>query len=131
MNKFPLILFLIVSFFVACNWSKLRNKNLSKSNIDFVELTFPRGTNQKTIRLDSSHLELFAKILKNRKEEFVKPSNCYKLYIKLKDGGAVNYLTDGINFQGFDDSSDLPFSFKVQTNILKAAFNLKTIYDCN
>ena len=50
---------------------------------------------------------------------------------KLKDGGAVQYLTDGLNFQGFDDSSDLPFSFSTQTNVLKTIFNLQNIDSCN
>lgn len=130
--KHQIILLLLSAISItACNWGKLPNKDLSKTNIEFVELSFPKGVNQsKTIKLDSSHLDILAEIIKDRKEIFSKPKSCYSLYIKLKNGGAVQYLTDGTNFQGLDDSSDLPFSFTTQTNILTTVFNIQTIDSC-
>ena len=116
---------------MGCNFSGMSGRNLSKSNIELVELTFPKGLNQnKPIKLDSSQFELFANILSKRHEEFVNPNSCYTIYIQLKDGGSVNYLTDGINFKGFDDSSDLPFSFKTTINVLSAVFKLEKIDSC-
>lgn len=118
-------------FYEACTFGEIPNKNLSKSNIDFVELSFSRKNKViKAIRLDTSKFELLSKILKDRKDELVNPSNCYVVHIKLKDGGELNYLTDGTNFQGFDDSSDLPFSFSTKTNILQSVFNLQTVDSC-
>ena len=78
-NKFSIItLFLI--FVASCNLGKLPNKDLSKNNIEFVELSFPKGINNKKIlKLDSSKLDEFSQILKNRVEQFVKPNNCYTL----------------------------------------------------
>ncbi|MES2430754.1 MAG: hypothetical protein V4556_07430 [Bacteroidota bacterium] len=130
--KHQIILLLLSAVSInACNVGELPNKDLSKKNIEFVELSFPKGVNQsKTMKLDSSHLDVFAKILKARNETFSKPKSCYSLYIKLKNGGAVQYMTDGVNFQGLDDSSDLPFSFTTQTNILITVFNLQTIDSC-
>ena len=126
-----LLILILTTFATACNFGKLPNKDLSKSNIEYVELSFPKGVNEnKSIRLDSAQILLLSEILRNRKEDFVKPNNCYTLHIKLKNGGSVSYLTDGINFQGFDDSFDLPSSFKTQTDILKTVFNLQKIDNC-
>lgn len=131
MKTYLFAFLILLAVLTGCNWGSLSNKNLSKSNIAFVELSFPKKANRnKSVRLDSSHLALFAEILNSRKEGFFKPTNCYIIHIQLRDGGEVNYLTDGINFQGFDDSSDLPFSFKTQTDILKAVFNLQKIDSC-
>ena len=130
--KIFLFPFLIVIVFLnGCKGKSLPDRNLSRANIELVELTFPKANGEnKSITLDSSHLELFAEILKNRKEEFVNPNNCYTLHIQLKDGGSLNYITVGINFQGFDDSFDLPFSFKTQTDNFKEIFNLQKIDSC-
>ena len=130
MKNCSLVLVILIIVLTGCrNLGSLPNKNLTKSNITFVELSFPKNKN-KSVRLDSSHLELFTEILSNRQDGFFRPTNCYIVHIQLKDGGEVNYLSDGINFQGFDDSSDLPFSFKTNTDILKSVFNLEKIDNC-
>jgi hypothetical protein len=116
---------------VGCNTATLPEKNLSEPNISFVELNFPKSrTGKYPIRLDSSQLTAFSRIISKRKSEYVEPENCYDLSIKLKDGGSLNYRTDGIRFQGYDDSSDLPFSFSVAENILTAVFKLKDLEHC-
>ena len=130
MKNCSLVLVILIIVLTGCrNLGSLPNKNLTKSNITFVELSFPKNKN-KSVRLDSFHLELFTEILRNRQDGFFRPTNCYIVHIQLKDGGEVNYLSDGINFQGFDDSSDLPFSFKTNTDILKSVFNLEKIDNC-
>ena len=130
MKNCSLVLVILIIVLTGCrNLGSLPNKNLTKSNITFVELSFPKNKN-KSVRLDSFHLELFTEILRNRQDGFFRPNNCYIVHIQLKDGGEVNYLSDGINFQGFDDSSDLPFSFKTNTDILKSVFNLEKIDNC-
>lgn len=130
--KNHLLIMSLVPFFMGCNMGKVKNKDLSLSNIKFVELTFPKNVNCAiSLRLDSTHLHSFAKTLMNRKETFVNPASCYLIHIELRNGGSVNYLTDGVNFQGLDDSSDLPFSFKTDINILKTLFNLDRIDSCN
>ena len=127
-KKYLLLFSCIVILYAACTFGTIPNKNLAKSNIDFVELSFSKNSKAKNvIRLDTSKFELLSKILKDRKDELVNPSNCYVLHIKLKDGGELNYLTDGTNFQGFDDSSDLPFSFSTKTNIVKSVFSLQAM----
>ena len=125
-------IFLFLLFLVAsCKFGKLPSRDLSNSNIKSVWLITPKGSALKSIRLDSAHIEIFAKILKNREEGFFVPRNCYTIHIELKDGGMVSYLTDGVKFKGFDDSSDLPFSFRTAVNVLKIAFNLQNLDSCN
>jgi hypothetical protein len=81
------------------------------------------------MRLDSTQIDLFAEILQQRRKTFVEPTNCYDLYIRLKDS-AVHYRTDGVNFEGYDDSTDLPFSFSTPRNILTKVFKIKTYEHC-
>ena len=124
-----IILFLIL--LTGCKIGSLPDKNLSKSNISYIELTFPNSKNKIfPIRLDPSKINLFIEIFKNRKEGNFDPTNCYNLYIQLKDGSSVSYMTDGLKFQGYDDSSDLPFSFETKKDILKEVFKLKEIEKC-
>ena len=107
------------------------SKDLSRTNITSIELTFPKSkAGQVPIKLDASQIDLFAEILENREETFVEPENCYNLSIKLKNGGGVNYWTDGLKFQGYDDSSDLPFSFETKQNVLKVVFKIKDLELC-
>jgi hypothetical protein len=132
--KYSLYIFFlfIILCIVSCNIGSIPDKDLSLANIKSVELEFPKSSHQKeNIKLDSSHIKLFAEIINDRENNnCVEPSNCFTVHIELKDGAGVYYLTDGINFHGFDDSSDLPFCFKTQTNILKTVFDLQTIDSC-
>jgi hypothetical protein len=124
-------LLIIICALVGCNSEKLPEKDLSKPNISYVELNFPKSRKGKyPVRLDNSQLTAFSRIISKRKSEYVEPENCYDLSIKLKDGGSLNYRTDGIKFQGYDDSSDLPFSFSVGENILTEVFKLKDLEHC-
>jgi hypothetical protein len=124
-------LYIITFAFVSCNYGKLNDKDLSMSNISYIELTFPKSTSgEYPIRLDTTQLISFTRIINKRKLEYAEPANCYDLFIKLKEGGSVNYRTDGIRFQGYDDTSDLPFSFSLEENILTEVFKLKNIEHC-
>lgn len=125
-------LLLVVFFTLAgCNSGRLPEKDVSEQNISYVELNFPKSkTEQYPIRLGSSQLAAFFRIFSKRKLEYVEPENCYDLLIKLKNGGSLNYRTDGLRFQGYDDSSDLPFSFSVGENILTEIFKLKNLEHC-
>ena len=92
-------LLLIFTLLTGCNFGSLPDKYLSKSNISFVELSFPNNKNKaSSIKLDSTQIDTFAKILSARKEAFVKPNSYDTILIKLKDSGAVQYCTDGLRF---------------------------------
>jgi hypothetical protein len=124
-------LLILTCVLLSCNFGKLPDKDLSKSNISYVELDFPKSKNRLyPLRLDNSQLVAIARILEKRELEYVDPENCYDLFIKLEDGGSVSYRTDGVRFQGYDDSSDLPFSFSLKENILTEVFGLKNIEHC-
>ena len=124
-------LLLIFTLLTGCKVGSLPEKDLSISNISHVELSFPNNRNQApTIKLDSIQIKIFAKILNERKQAFAEPKSCYNIFIKLKDGGGVQYRTDGVSFEGYDDSSDLPFSFSTTQNIITEVFKLKVLNNC-
>jgi hypothetical protein len=124
-------LLIVIVILAGCSYGSLSEKDLSKNNITDVELNFPKSQqNTASIYLYGSQLSEFADILNQRKAEFVEPDNCYNLTIKLKDGGSVSYRTDGNKFQGYDDTSDRPFSFSVERNILTEVFKLKELEHC-
>ena len=115
---------------MGCN-TQLPDKDLSQNNISSAELSFPNTGNKiKPIKLDSIQLNQFAHILSKRQDLVVDPKACYTLLIQLKIGGSVQYRTDGRNFVGYDDSSDLPFSFSIPADILTEVFHIIPVDNC-
>ena len=122
---------IIIILWSSCNIGTIQDNDLSKSNISFVELSFPHSKNSALpIRLDSTKIGLLDTILKDRITTSIAPTNCYELYIQLKNA-SVRYRTDGINFRGYDSSTDLPFSFSTKRNILKEVFKLSKLEQCD
>lgn len=128
MTKTLILIFIVLT---GCEVESLPEKDLSIQNISYVELSFPNNRHfAAPIKLDSTQIKLFAKILNERNEIVTGPKSCYTIFIKLKNGGQVQYMTDGLNFVGYDDSSDLPFSFSTTQNIITDVFKLKFFDNC-
>ena len=125
------LLIFIFFLFTGCDLGRLPDKDISRANISYAELSFPNNGHQSPVlKLSQSQIDTLAEILSERIEVLSDVNSCYNLHLKLKDGGSVNYRTDGINFQGYDDSSDLPFSFSTKRNILTDVFKLIVINNC-
>jgi hypothetical protein len=121
---------LIIILLSSCGLGTIPDKDLSKSNIAYIELSFPNSKNPALpIRLNSKQSDVLDTILRERKKALADPTNCYELFIQLKNS-SVHYRTDGINFQGYDSSTDLPFSFSTKRNILTDVFKLSNIEHC-
>ncbi len=115
------IFFLLISCIFAFSCNETKVPDFSCDHLDTVDVWENNGVIK--YNLNAKQKCILSQLLLNRKEGFLdhKENLNYDVFISFKKSDTfLHYETDGIYFQGLDQSTCYPFAFTIDSNLFSA-----------